>query len=198
MTNKASTQWRLANHRATNPSYAANRGTALSRRDTRLESEGAEFLVLGELLIRGIPGYKAYTNMPGYDVVALDPDRDTIARISVKSRWATDATGFIIKNFDCDFVVVAKLNCGTKKYPRKVLPPEFYVLPVEAVRNVRRSKGWNRMTFGSIPNFRNYRDRWDLIRTFLSRPGKQSRGASIRGLTIRSTPTRTLKPARMG
>jgi len=115
----------------------------LPRRDTRLESEGAEFLVLGELLIRGIPGYKAYTNMPGYDLVALDPDRDTIARISVKSRWVTDATGFIIKNFNCDFVVIAKLNRGTKKAPQKVLSPEFFVLPVEAVNNTPK---------GSDPN----------------------------------------------
>ncbi len=170
----------------------------MPRRDTRLESEGAEFLVLGELLIRGIPGYKAYTNMPGYDVVALDPDRDRIARISVKSRWVTNATGFIIKNFNCDFVVVAKLNRGTKMDRGKVLPPEFFVLPVESVKNVPRSKGWNRMTFGSIPNFKSYRDRWDLIRTFLSRSGKESRRASLRGLTIRSTPTRAMKPARAG
>ena len=170
----------------------------MPRRDTRLESEGAEFLVLGELLIRGIPGYKAYTNMPGYDVVALDPDRDRIARISVKSRWTTDATGFIINNFNCDFVVVAKLNRGTKTDPRQILPPEFFVLPVEAVKDAPRSKGWNRMTFGSIPNFKSYRDRWDLVRAFLSRSGKQSRRASIRGLTIRSTSTRAMKPARTG
>ena len=165
----------------------------MPRRDTRLESEGAEFLVLGELLIRGIPGYKVYTNTPGYDVVALDPDRDRIARISVKSRWTTDATGFIINNFKCDLVVVAKLNRGTKKDPRKVLPPEFFVLPVEAVKHAPRSKGWNRMTFGSIRNFKSYRDRWDLVRAFLWRSGKQSRRASIRRLTIRSKPTRATR-----
>ena len=87
----------------------------MPRRDTRLESVGAEFLGLGELLIRGIPTHKTYTNTPGYDVVAVDPERNSVARISVKSRWNTDATGFIIKNFDCDFVVIAKLNRGTTK-----------------------------------------------------------------------------------
>lgn len=167
----------------------------MPRLDTRLESGGAEFLVLGELLIRGIPGYKAYTNMPGYDVFALDPARDRIARISVKSRWTTNATGFFIKNFDCDFVVVAKLNRGTIKDMRKVQAPEFFVLPVEAVKNAPRSKGWNRVTFGSIRNFKSYRDRWDLIRVFLSRPKNQSRRGSTRGLTIRST-ARRAKAAR--
>ena len=90
----------------------------MARRSTRLESEGAEFLVLGQLLIRGMGAYKAYTNMPGYDVVAVDPDRDRVARISVKSRWTTDATGFIINNFNCDFVVVAKLNRGIRTLVR--------------------------------------------------------------------------------
>ena len=173
-----------------------NRRVTLRRRDTRLESEGAEFLVLGELLIRGIPAYKTYRNMPGYDLVALDPDRDRSAHISVKSRWVTDATGFIIKNFNCDFVVVAKLNRGTKKDRGKIMPPEFFVLPIETLKNVPRSKGWNRIRFGSVPYFKSYLGRWDLIRTFLSRSGKQSRRASIRRLTIRSTPTRARNPVR--
>lgn len=170
----------------------------MKRRDTRLESEGAEFLVLGELLIQGIPGYKAYRNMPEYDIVALDPTSDRIARISVKSRFATNTSAFIIKNFDCDFVVVAKLNRGTKKDPLKVLRPYFFVLPVEAVKYAPRSKGWNRLKFSSIPHFVEYRDRWDFVRAFLSRPGKQSRRACLRGLTIRSTPTSAMKPARAG
>jgi len=41
------------------------------RRDRRFESEGAEFLVLGQLLIRHIPAYKACTNLRGYDPTAM-------------------------------------------------------------------------------------------------------------------------------
>ena len=140
----------------------------MTRRNTRLEAEGAEFLVLGELLLRGVPAYKTYTNMPGYDIIATNPDKGKVARISVKSRWNTDATGFIIKNFDCDFVVIAKLNRGTKKDPDNIKPPEFFILPVRIVKGVPRSKGWNRINLGSIPNFRDYHERWDLIRSFLS------------------------------
>ena len=145
----------------------------MPRRNTRLESEGAEFLVLGQLLIQGVSAYKTYTNMPGYDVVAVDPNRNRVARISVKSRWNTDATGFIISKFDCDFVAVVKLNRGTKNDEGRVLPPEFFVLPVKAVKDVPRSKGWNRISFRNIPNFKGYRDRWDLIRDFLLKPKKK-------------------------
>jgi hypothetical protein len=83
------------------------------RQNTRLESEGAEFLVLGNLLIEGISCYKAYVNFPGYDLVAVNPDNSKIARIQVKSRWATNYDrSFPIKNFDCEFVVHAALNRG--------------------------------------------------------------------------------------
>ncbi|SRR6266513_1473643 len=139
----------------------------MPRRDTRLESVGAEFLVLGELLIRGIPAHKTYTNTPGYDVVAVDPEKNSVARISVKSRWNTDATGFIIKNFDCDFVVIVKLNRGTTKDTQNVRPPQFFVLPTRVVEELP-SSNWGRIDFPRIPDFKGYADRWDLIRTFLS------------------------------
>ena len=43
------------------------------RMDTRLESEAAEFLVLGHLLTAGMEEHKAYTRFPGFDVLALNP-----------------------------------------------------------------------------------------------------------------------------
>ncbi len=86
----------------------------MARLNTRLESEGAEFLVLGNLLIEGIAAYKTYTNMPGYDLVATNPENRTSARIQVKSRWRTNAPGFLISNFDCEFVVLSRLNRGVR------------------------------------------------------------------------------------
>lgn len=41
----------------------------MPRLDTSLESSGAEFLVLGHLLVEGIQAFKAYTNFPGYDLI---------------------------------------------------------------------------------------------------------------------------------
>jgi hypothetical protein len=48
------------------------------RRDTRRQSEGAEFLVLGSLPAEGISAWKAYANFPGYDIVAGDVAKQTI------------------------------------------------------------------------------------------------------------------------
>ncbi len=92
----------------------------MPRLDTKLESEGAEFLVLGHLLIEGIQAYKSYVNYPGYDLIATNPDTNKSCRIQVKSRWATDFDGgFPIKNFDCDFVVFAALNRGYRYRKKK-------------------------------------------------------------------------------
>src|SRR6266700_247866 len=114
-------------------------------RNTRLEAEGAEFLVLGSLLAEGIPAWKAYTNLPGYDLLAGNIARQRICRIQVKSRFATGASGFPISNFDCDFV---RLNRGSRSHLRLSktgrqpradlddgrLPPEIYVLPKRLVK----------------------------------------------------------------
>jgi hypothetical protein len=106
--------------------------------------------------------------MPGYDLVATNPESNSSARISVKSRWKTKAEGFIIKNFDCDFVVIVKLNRGTKNRPAEdVRPPEFFILPVETVRAVPRTVGWGKVTFRSIPDLESYRDKWHQITDFL-------------------------------
>jgi hypothetical protein len=62
----------------------------MSRLNTSLESEGAEFLVLGNLLIGGIEAHKLYTNFPGYDIMGVNPARNTSCRIQIKCRWVTD------------------------------------------------------------------------------------------------------------
>jgi hypothetical protein len=112
--------------------------------------EGAEFLVLGQLLIEGVPAYKAYTNLRGYDVLATSPDTKRSARIQVKSRWATDAPHFLIKKIDeCDFVVLVRLNRGTPSWSsakRALLPeePEYYILDAKEAtdRVADRETGW--------------------------------------------------------
>ncbi len=139
----------------------------MGRQDTRLQAEGAEFLVLGHLLIEGVQAYKTYTNMPGYDVVAMNPDLNITARIQVKSRWKTDADGFIIKNFDCDFVVIALLNRGSKEGTAEKRPPEFYVLPVADAEALPRTEGWGKVAFRKVPHLDQYKERWDVVTEFL-------------------------------
>jgi hypothetical protein len=148
----------------------------MPRQDTKLESEGAEFLVLGHLLMHRILSYKTYTNMPGYDLVAISPEHNTSARIQVKSRWRTGAPGFIIKNFNCDFVVIVKLNRGNKRGTAKVLAPEYFIFPTALLEAVPRTEGWSKMAFHDIPDIGAYREGWHRIRDYLAEPATGSGG----------------------
>ena len=149
----------------------------MARQDTKLESEGAEFIVLGLLLIEGIHCFKAYTNFAGYDLVAVNPATGKTARIQVKSRWATDYDrSFPIKNFNCDFVVLAALNRGIRFRPRKgqVIDegrkdPEFFCFPIDVVRSAQ-NKGdkWGKVPIYKIPDLPSYRNSWHMIAKFLS------------------------------
>jgi hypothetical protein len=147
------------------------------RMDTSLETEGAEFLVLGNLLVEGIQAFKTYTNFPGYDIIATNVEKNTNCRIQVKSRWATDFDGgFPIRNFDCDFVVLAALNRGYR-YRSKSKDgddgrrlPQFYVYPVGVVRESDRSGKWGKAYLNRIGSPDLYLDNWDPIREFLGLP----------------------------
>jgi hypothetical protein len=159
-------------------------------RDTRLEAEGAEFLVLGSLLAEGISAWKAYTNFPGYDIVAGDPTSRKLCRIQVKSSYNTGFHRFPIKNFDCDFVCFVQLNRGYST-PRKsgndgVRPAEIWVLPIAAVQGVKREKlAWGySITLSRLGDRdeleRRYLVNWDLVKKFLK---TRRRAASTRRST---------------
>jgi hypothetical protein len=150
----------------------------MPKQNTKLESEGAEFLVLGQLLIAGIPTYKTYTNLPGYDLIATSPETNRSAMIQVKSRWATDANHFLIKTFNCDFVVLVRLNRGHRYTPAKLesLPeePEYYVLTAREAkkRATDVETGWDKIRWQE-KDFEPHRRKWNIIREFLQIPEKQ-------------------------
>ena len=149
----------------------------LTKEQITLHSEGAEFLVLGNLLVRGIPATKAYTNHPGWDVMAFNPKSGKSARIQVKSRFATDALGFLIGNQDFDYLVMAKLNRG-RRYTRVrkegELNPDFYFIPIadlkKALKNPKTKSslgGW-RVTLTQLPkDAETYKENWQQISKFL-------------------------------
>lgn len=142
------------------------------RLDTKLEAEAAEFLVLGRLLLERIVAFKAYVNFPGYDLIAANADRARMARIQVKSRYRTDWDGFIINNYECDFVVLVTLNRGFSR-PKSsgdngVKEPEFYVMPISYVTNVRDpDNAWGKIVRNRLSDIKQFQDRWDLIAKFL-------------------------------
>lgn len=138
------------------------------RKNTKIESEGADFLVLGNLLINGIPTYKTYTNMPGYDLVATNPEKNTSVKIQVKSRFKTNWGGFIINNFDSDFVVFVALNRGVEKKngikDNDKKDPNFYIFPIEYVREIRdENNSWGKITKSRMKDFEKYENKWELI-----------------------------------
>ena len=153
----------------------------MAKQNTKLESEGAEFLVLGLMLIEGIPCYKAYVNFPGYDLVAYNTDTQKIARLQIKSRWATNYDkSFSIKNLECDFVVHVALNRGygfgriAKGDDTGVRAPEFFVFPVDVVRKARNPKStWGKTKITHIPDYMDYRENWKLIKSFLSKKARR-------------------------
>lgn len=147
----------------------------MGRQDTKLEAEGAEFLVLGMLLVDGLHAFKAYTNFAGFDLVTLELGSGKSARIQVKSRWATNYDrSFPIKNFDCDFVVHAALNRGYR-FGRNVddpkkgrQAPRLYCFPIELVRAAQSptDKG-GKVSLARIPGVESYVEAWHLIHEFL-------------------------------
>src|SRR5215831_5995295 len=64
----------------------------MARLDSSLESAGAEFLVLGHLLIAGIQAFKAYTNSPCVFHGFLPPSPSEGCH-SVHGNAATQSTG---------------------------------------------------------------------------------------------------------
>ncbi len=146
-----------------------------SRQNTQLEAAGAEFLVLGQLLIAGIPAFKSYTNFKGYDLTATNADRKKSVRVQVKSRWRTGAEGFIINRIDCDFVVVVLLNRGSRDGRAEVRPPEYFVIPARVVRALPRSENWGKVNFSQFPKLKRYRERWDLIQRALGTKSPRGR-----------------------
>ncbi|WP_024577389.1 MULTISPECIES: group I intron-associated PD-(D/E)XK endonuclease [unclassified Afipia] len=140
------------------------------RLNTRLEWQGAEFLVLAHLLIEGIEAYKPYVNHPGYDLVALNPNANKLARISVKSRWATNRAGhFPLNSLDCDFVVHVALNRGERlnkvTIDTSIQGAQLYILPIDVCTNARSMS--NKMNLRNIPNVERFESNWDLIKKFL-------------------------------
>jgi hypothetical protein len=145
------------------------------RLDSSLESVGAEFLVLGQLLIEGIQAYKSYVNYPGFDIIATNPEKNTSCRIQVKSRWATDYDGgFPIRNFDCDFVVFAELNRGYrhKKQAQSShagrMEPRLFVFPVGVIKSAQNpASTWGKVFLRHIETPQQYLNNWGAIKAFL-------------------------------
>lgn len=141
------------------------------RLDTTLQSEAAEFLVLGQLLLRGIPSYKAYTRNAGHDLIAVGTATNRSARIEVKSRYAADAHWNMAtkRDGDTDFYVYVRLNLGNRYTARLSEPraPEYFVFPAALIAGLGQT-GWKQARLRELATLGDHRDAWELIEAFLS------------------------------
>ncbi len=106
--------------------------------------------------------------MPGYDLVATNPENNTSVMIQVKSRYQTNWDGFIINNFKSDFVVFVTLNRGYSKIGKNletgIKDPDFYIFPIEYVKSIQNeNSSWGKITKSKMTDFEQYENRWDLI-----------------------------------
>ena len=110
--------------------------------------------------------------MPGYDIIAANPEAGTSARIQVKSRWASDSDqSFPMKNADADFVAFVMLNRGNKFKKTEIAPkkPDIFIFPMETVLAVRNEDGWRKVMTKKIPNREVYLENWGLVQKFLDK-----------------------------
>jgi len=125
-------------------------------------SNGAEYLVMGNLMRRNILTYKAPEGNEGYDLICIHPDpryrpQETElaqVRIQVKSRYATDCDrGFPIREQSLDafdFLIVVFLNIG-KFYGKNdgstgAEESEFYTLSPGFIKdNHDASSSWQKV-----------------------------------------------------
>jgi len=143
------------------------------RLNTRLEATGAEFLVLGNLLLRKVEAHKAYTNFPGYDLLAMNPEKQKVCRVQVKSRYYSTDKAFDIKNFDSDFVVFVGLDRGKRTNKASAEStvafndPKYYIFPTELMKRVATQSDRPKVRFRNIPDVERYADQWELILDYL-------------------------------
>jgi hypothetical protein len=140
----------------------------MSRVNTQLEAAGTEYLVLGNLLRRRIQSFICSRNFEGYDLVAINPERNRSIKIQVKSRFTESAMSFPIKKFGSDVIVFVKLNCGRRKEGRLTYEyrkhPEFYIFPTELCKKYSRKGDWRKVHIKNIPNYEKHRDNWGIIK----------------------------------
>jgi len=139
------------------------------RRDTTIESVGAEHLIMGYLMREGIQTYLADQRQEGYDLICVNPLLRKTALVQVKSRWATNCDrGFPLKNTSSDFIAVVFLNYG---YSGNRIggkrEPEFYIVPTNVCEQYRNPTGWKKVMTKNIPNFDSYKENWQLVKNFI-------------------------------
>ena len=147
------------------------------RLNTQLAASGAEFIVLGKLLLNEIEAYKTYVNFEGYDIVAVSPKNNKSCKIQIKSKNFKNSTSFYLNSDDknaTDFYIFCQTNIY--EYINKVatfredFEPKFFVINSNIVKKYKEkdNKNTDYLLLSSIPNIESYKDNWQQIKKFLN------------------------------
>ncbi len=82
------------------------------RFDSKYQENGAEFLIMSQLLLMGVPTFKMPFNHEGYDLVCVNPVTKRMVTIQVKSKNVTSSSNdFNVKpDKSIDFFVFVKTD----------------------------------------------------------------------------------------
>ena len=140
--------------------------------DTTLEALGAEFFVLGKLLLHGISAYKAYDRQRGYDLVCASNTGKSLT-IQVKTLFWAKGNQFSFTNFESDFTVLVRQNrvdTGKRIADRNIpIEPQCFVIRTSDVKRMstaskQKSRGHKlSMKPNELPMFEPYKDKWKVI-----------------------------------
>ena len=149
------------------------------RKDSKLTQEGAEKLIVSNLLIRDIECYQAYGNQKSYDLIAIAKNGKKTARIEVKSRhnqYAKKITGSNFKHKTPPFpdfyvsVFIKSFKNKIQVSPNKI-EIDILVLPKNIVHSKKHThigeKG-NYFYPNRLDDINKYLNNYELITDFLS------------------------------
>ena len=149
------------------------------RKDSKLTQEGAEKLIVSNLLIRDIECYQAYSNQKSYDLIAISKNGKKTARIEVKSRLNKHAQKITGSNFKHktrpfpDFYVSVFIKSFKNK--SQVSPNnieiDILVLPQKIVHSKKHSHIRAKGTYfypNRLDDIKKYLNNYELITDFLS------------------------------
>ena len=148
--------------------------------NTELFSTGAEFFVLSKLLLNHTEAHKSYVNFEGYDLIAVNPQKNISAKIQVKSKNHKGDTGHYLNSDDkikSDFYIFVQSNAYIKeKDSYRVVedseaPPKFFVMDYKTVQKLRsqdKNGGlYIKLNKKNIPNLDDYKSNLMAIKSFL-------------------------------
>ena len=148
--------------------------------NTELFSTGAEFFVLSKLLLNHIEAHKSYVNFEGYDLIAVNPQKNISAKIQVKSKNHKGDTGHYLNSDDkvkSDFYIFVQSNAYIKeKDSYRVVEdseasPKFFVMDFKTVLKLRsqdKNGGlYIKLNKKNILNVEDYEGNFKAIKSFL-------------------------------